>query len=89
MEANNIRIIDGLMFRYIYPLNKNAKRLMQNSSTLDWNQNNYPKENDLVWLDTTDKKNKTKIDRPSFSFDEAQYNYIPQSMGPTLDKFFR
>ena len=88
MEVNNIRMIDGLMFRYIYPLNKNAKKLMKNGSTLIWNQNNYPKDKDLVWMDTTDKKNKTKIDRPSFSFDEAKYNYIPQTVGSTLDKFF-
>ena len=88
MEANNIRMVDGLMFRYIYPLNKNAKRLMKNGSTLNWNQQHYPKDKDLVWMDTTDKKNKTKIDRPSFSFDEPKYNNISRSGGSTLDKFF-
>ena len=88
MEVNNIRMIDGLMFRYIYPLNKKAKQLMKNGSTLEWGRN-YPKDKDLVWMDTTDKKNKTKIDRPSFSFDEPKYNNIARSGGSTLDKFFR
>jgi len=87
MKDNNIRIIDGMMFRYIYPLNKEAKKLMKNGSTLNWNKD-YPKYRDLVWMDTTDKKNKTKIDQPSFSFDEIKHNKITPSVGSTLDDFF-
>jgi len=87
MKENNIRIIDGLMFRYIYPLNRDAKKLMKNGSTLNWNID-YPKDKDLVWIDTTDKKNKTKIRKPSFSFDEIKHNKIIPSIGSTLDDFF-
>ncbi len=88
MKKKRIRNIEGLMFRYIYPLNKNAKRLMEDGSNFLWNQNNYPKEEDLEWMDTTDKKNKTKIKRPSFSFENVKYNSIQQTSGSTLDSFF-
>ena len=60
---------------------------MKNGSTLYWNKE-YPKEKDLVWMDTTDKKNKTEIACPSFSFDEMKHNNITQSAGETLSRFF-
>ena len=33
------------MFRYIYPLNKKAKKLMKNGSSLNWSRE-YPKDKD-------------------------------------------
>ena len=88
MNKNGIRVIDGLMFRYIYPLNKTAKSIMKNHSNLLWRQNNYPKEEDLVWMDTTDKENKFQTERPEFSFEKTKYNRLTQTSGATLDKFF-
>lgn len=62
------------MFRYIYPLNKRAKKLMKNGSTLEWTFD-YPKDPDLEWYDTTGGKgNKFKVDQPAFTFEEATYN---------------
>ena len=59
MKFKGIRRIDGLMFRYIYPLNKKAKKMLKNSS-MEWTKN-YPKEKDLEWRDVTDRKNKKTI----------------------------
>jgi len=41
MIHKGIRRIDGLMFRYLYPLNKKSKRMMKQSS-MNWDKN-YPK----------------------------------------------
>jgi len=73
MKYKGIRRISGYMFRYIYPLNKKAKRLMENESTLDWTKN-YPKDKDLKWIDDTDRKNKIYVDKPAFTFQDAKYN---------------
>ena len=72
MKHKGIKRIDGLMFRYIYPLNKKAKKMLKNS-TMDWTKN-YPKEKDLEWIDVTDKKNKKSIRQPPFTFEKADYN---------------
>ena len=61
------------MFRYIYPLNKEAKRIMEKESTLNWSKN-YPKDKDLEWIDVTDMKNKKYVDKPAFTFQDAKYN---------------
>jgi hypothetical protein len=61
------------MFRYIYPLNEKAKKLMKNGSSLDWSLN-YPKDSSLEWIDATDAKNKIKIKKPAFTFEKAKYN---------------
>ena len=73
MKHKGIRAVVGYMFRYIYPLNKKAKYLMKNGSTLNWSLN-YPKEADLQWMDVTDKHNKKYIDKPAFTFENAKYN---------------
>lgn len=74
MIHKGIKKIQGYMFRYIYPLNKRAKKLMKNGSTLEWTFD-YPKDPDLAWYDTTGGKGKkAKIDQPAFTFEEATYN---------------
>ena len=73
MIHKGIRRINGLMFRYIYPLNKEAKRIMEKKSSINWTKN-YPKDKDLEWLDVTDMKNKKYIDKPPFTFQDAKYN---------------
>ena len=49
MIHKGIKRINGLMFRYLYPLNKKAKRMMKKSS-MDWDKN-YPKEENLKWVE--------------------------------------
>ncbi len=72
MKHKGIRRINGLMFRYIYPLNKKAKKMLK-KSTMVWDKN-YPKDKDLKWLDVTDMKNKISVPQPPFTFQEANYN---------------
>lgn len=73
MKVKGIRKIQGYMFRYIYPLNKKAKKIMKNNSTLNWSLN-YPKDVDLEWQDITDRKEKKTIPQPAFTFEEMKYN---------------
>lgn len=92
MKMKKIRKIEGYMFRYIYPLNKRAKKIMKENSTLNWTLN-YPKEKDLEWRDSTDSKNKFLVEQPDFSFKEAIYNLKnieehKKSNQSTLEKFF-
>ena len=92
MKMKKIRKIEGYMFRYIYPLNKKAKKLMKENSTLNWTLN-YPKEKDLEWRDSTDGNNKFKVEQPSFSFKDAIYNLKnieghKKTNHSSLEKFF-
>ena len=74
MLERGITKIDGLMFRYIYPLSKKAKKIMKNESSLNWTRE-YPKDKDLEWKDITDKKNSKVIkDKPAFTYEYAKYN---------------
>ena len=73
METKGISKVRGYMFRYIYPLNKKAKKIMKNESSLNWSLD-YPKDEDLEWMDVTDKKNKKFIDKPAFTYEDAKYN---------------
>ena len=90
MKHKGIKKIVGYMFRYIYPLNKKAKRIMKNNSTLNWSLN-YPKDIDLEWMDITDKKEKQYIDKPAFTFEDAKYNLKninAHKDGVTLESFY-
>ena len=61
------------MFRYLYPLSKKAKKLMENNSTLNW-LSPYPKDKDLEWKDVTVRKNTFNVTKPQFTFQDAVYN---------------
>lgn len=92
MIHKGIKKINGYMFRYIYPLNKNAKKIMRNNSTIKWGTN-YPKDGDLEWYDVTDVKNKKKISKPKFTFESVKYNAKnieshKKNKTTTLDSFF-
>lgn len=43
----NLKRVWGKQFRYIYPLNKPARKMLK-KSTVEWHIN-YPKDKDLVW----------------------------------------
>jgi hypothetical protein len=73
MQLRGIKKIDGYMFRYIYPLNKQGQKLIDTGSTLQWSRD-YPKDKDLEWRDSTDAKNKVLVPKPPFTFEDAKYN---------------
>ena len=86
MIHKGIRRIDGLMFRYLYPLNKKAKRMMKQSS-MNWDKN-YPKSKDLEWVDVTDKKNKKSVPQPDFKMDIDNIEYN-KNISANLDTFLQ
>lgn len=70
METKNISKIQWKMFRYIYPLNKKAKKI------LNWYNYLYnnPKSDDIKWYKMTQWK-KEKIDMPYFNMEiESGFN---------------
>ena len=85
-KYKGIRRIDGLMFRYLYPLNKKAKRMMKQSS-MDWDKN-YPKSKNLEWVDVTDKKNKKSVPQPDFKMDIDNIEYN-KNISANLDTFLQ
>jgi hypothetical protein len=72
-------------------LNKEAKKLMKNNSTLNWTLD-YPKDKDLCWKDSTDSKNQINIEQPAFTFETAKYNLknieSHKKQTPSLEGFF-
>lgn len=70
MKTIGMSRIRGLMFRYMYPLNKKAKKLLKNNN---WNIN-YPKEKDLKWKKQLEKGKYIEVDKPEFNFDNAEVN---------------
>jgi hypothetical protein len=60
----NLKRVWGKQFRYIYPLNKHARKQLKNS-TVDW-ISVYPKDKDLVWqvLEPGETKRKTMNSMP-------------------------
>lgn len=65
--------IKGMMFRYMYPLNKQGKHLLQDNQATWSFQTNYPKTSDLQWKQQTDK-GYVQIPQPHFNYDDVQYN---------------
>lgn len=72
MQSKNIKFIEGKMFRYMYPLNKSAKRLMNGATNMHWSRS-YPKDDTLEWYDKT-KRPKVRIAQPPFTFENIVYN---------------
>ena len=74
MKYNGVQKIEGLMFRYIFPLSKKAKKMLKDS-TLEWRQHDYPKDKDLGWWDITEGgRNRVEIEQPAFTYENAKYN---------------
>ena len=89
METKGIEKYSGLMFRYIFPLTKQAKRIMKNSSTVEWNQN-YPKEKDLKFWKMMGTRNYIEVPMPEFNYEIIEYNkrnIEAHNDGATLDSF--
>ena len=68
MKTKNLERIDGLMFRYMLPMNKKAKKHFK-KSTVDWTLN-YPKHKDIeFWKQIELGKYEKMADWPVFTFD--------------------
>ncbi len=71
IQTVGIQRIRGLMFRYMYPLNKKAKKLLKNHK--DWSIN-YPKDVDLKWKKQLSKGVYEYIEKPKFTYENAIIN---------------
>lgn len=84
-EYKGIDRVRGLMFRYIYPLDKKANRILNSYDTYQ-NQKN-PKENDLKFEKRTGAGKYIEIEKPEFNMDIFEHNY--QKWGSDIsNKFF-
>jgi hypothetical protein len=91
-KEKGISRIKGYMFRYIYPLNKKAKKLLKKSN-LDWTLGQYPKDDSLEWFDATVAPKKKMTEQPNFvlELDKIKYNRRNVDSGksePSLEDFF-
>lgn len=79
MKHVGLRKIKGKMFRYIYPLNKKAKKMLAKSPEIDWKigQGVYPKENNgvLQWKEMMGRNNYQILeDMPEWDLQVTEYN---------------
>lgn len=73
MEMKGIKRIKGKQFRYILPLNRKAKKLLD-ISTVSWNKE-YPKDKDLKWKEMVAKGKYEFMDNePEFNLDVVEHN---------------
>jgi hypothetical protein len=73
MESKGIQKYRGLMFRFILPLNRKAKRMMKHESTVKWNVD-YPKEDSLKFWVQTGRGKWIDADMPEFNYDNIEHN---------------
>ena len=65
--------INGLMFRYIYPLNNKAKRILKKYPEYQNKQN--PKDENLIFERRVSNGKFERIPQPNFNMDVFNYNY--------------
>lgn len=70
LEHKNISKITGLMFRYIYPLNKKAKKILDTH----FGKIKNPKDADLKWWKRENGVT-IEISQPQFNMNVFNYNY--------------
>lgn len=77
MNHKGMKKIKGKMFRYIYPLNRKAKKLLGKSKDVKWKIGSgiYPKEKDLQWKEMV-ARNEYKLleEIPKWDLSVVEYN---------------
>lgn len=71
-QHKGIDKITGLMFRYIYPLNNRARKILKCYPEYD---KEYPKDKDLVFERRISKGQYVEIEQPDFNMDYFKYNH--------------
>lgn len=72
-EHKGIDKINGLMFRYMFPLNKKARKIL--NSYTEYNNLKNPKDSDLIFQRRIKKGKFENIEQPNFNMNVFQYNY--------------
>ena len=73
LDHKGISKIYGKQFRYILPLNKKARKLLKKSN-IEWTNQNYPKDKDLIWNKSTKDGKKQLEGMPHIDSDVTEYN---------------
>ena len=78
-KLKGIDKIEGLMFRYIFPLTKEAKKIL--SDYPEYQAIPFPKDKDLIFERRTENGKKERIPQPIFNMNAFKYNPQAQSIG--------
>lgn len=62
--------INGLMFRYVYPLNKKGKKMLKKIKTYP-----HPKDKDLIFRKRVREGKFVDIEQPEFNMNVLEHNY--------------
>jgi len=82
-EYKGIDKINGLMFRYIYPLNYKARKILD--SYIEYQHLANPKDKDLFFEKRVADKTFKKIEQPTFNKNVFRYNYQKYNEESKLD----
>ena len=87
LDHKGITKVYGKQFRYILPLNKKARKLLKKSN-VEWTNQNYPKDKDLIWNKSTKEGKKQLEGMPDIDSNMTEYNAknVNAHMG-TLEAF--
>jgi len=85
-KIKGIRRIRGLMFRYIYPLDKKSRKII--NSYTEYTSTVYPKNKDLIFEERVDKGKYNFIAQPQFNMDVFNHNYQKYENNKLSEKFF-
>jgi len=72
-DKKNISKIDGLMFRYIMPLNKEANKILDEYET--YRHLAYPKDKDILYKKRIGEKQFIYIEQPKFNMRSFSHNH--------------
>jgi hypothetical protein len=72
-EFKGIEMYDGLMFRYIYPLNKTAKKIL--TAYPEYRGLQAPKNNSLKFWKRVQSGKFDIVEQPQFNMDVLEHNY--------------
>src|SRR5699024_1374916 len=72
-EYKGIEKINGLMFRYIMPLNKKYKKNLQKYE--EYKNKKYPKDSDLIFKKRVEKGKFVEIEKPDFNMNVFYHNF--------------
>lgn len=87
-EYKGIDRIKGLMFRYMFPMSKKYKKWID--SYPEYQNNTYPKENDLLFERRVENGKYERISQPTFNMDVFEHNYQKYNTNQTskIKEFF-
>lgn len=85
-ELKGIDRIRGLMFRYIYPLNKKARGMLYDYP--EYFGLKYPKEVDLVFEKRVGAGKYESISKPNFNMNVFTHNHQKYQTNPLVKEFF-